>query len=280
MRPRAITVSDEEVYVVDTTGRVQVFSFEGEYRRGWSMPSAENGTPTAVHVSPQGTVIIPDTHYSCIREYSRAGELLRSWGSYGTGEDEFIYPTGVALADDGSYYFSEYGMSAERVHVFSAGRSFLRQWGSHGEDRGQLSRAMAIALDREGILHVVDTSNHRVQSFSRDGTLLRIIGSPGTGSGALKFPYDIALAPDGSMLLAEYGLHRISRFDASGKFIAAYGSPGREPGCFNGPRGIAASKSGEIFVADTVNHRVQRFSLDRWRESSVSNAGGSVQVRA
>jgi len=260
--PRAIGVRADEVYVIDMTGRVQVFGVDGSFRRSWSTPASEKGTPTAIAFHGEDRVVVPDTHYSRILEYTPDGHLLDQWGSYGTGPDQFIYPTGIAWTSDGAQYISEYGMGAERVHVFDADREFLRQWGEHGEDEGQLNRAMAVAVDGEDTVYVVDSANHRVQCFDRAGTLLHVIGRVGTGPGELKFPYDLALGPDGSVFVCEYGNHRISRFSRSGEFIACYGRPGREPGEFNGPRGVAVSNDGFVFVADTDNHRVQQFEVE------------------
>ena len=258
LRPRAIGLHDGKVYVIDTTGRVQVFSESGEFLAMWSTPDAKTGTPTAIGFR-DGRVIIPDTHYSRILEYSPEGKLLEQWGSYGSGPDQFIYPTGVAFGPGGSYYFSEYGENAERVHVFDATRKFARQWGEHGDQPGQFNRAMAIATNTvNGLVYVSDTANHRVQCFTPEGTLVRIIGEPGTGPGQLKFPYAMALGPDGTCYACEYGNHRVSRFDLEGKLISTFGGPGRGLGEFNDPRGVAIAADGTVYVADTENHRIQR----------------------
>ena len=261
-RPRAVCATADEVFVIDTTGRVQVFTHTGEHLRTWRLPEHTNGTPTAIRHTDDGRIVIPDTHYSRILEYSPAGELLRQWGTYGTGPEEFIYPTGIAQGPDGAYYISEYGMGAERVHVFDADRRFLRQWGDHGNDPGQFSRAMAIEVDPTGVVYVCDTANHRVQRFTGEGVLIDSIGVPGTEPGAIKFAYDIALAPDGSLICCEYGNNRVSRFDHSGTFLGCFGRPGRDFGEFNGPRGVAVSPDGHVFIADTDNHRIQRLQLE------------------
>lgn len=261
LQPRAIGARDGEVYVIDKTGRVQVFTFDGAFKRMWKTPDAANGTPTAVSFARDGRVLIADTHYSQILEYTPGGELLREWGRYGPGPNEFIYPTDIAEGPDGGYFISEYGEDAERVHVFDADRRFVRQWGTHGTGPGEFSRAMAIEIDAAGRIFVADTANHRIQMFSIEGELLGIIGEAGLGEGQLKFPFDIALAPGGVLLACEYGAHRVSLYDVQGRFITCFGGPGRAPGQFNGPRGVAASPSGDVFVADTDNHRIQRFDL-------------------
>lgn len=259
LRPRAVAAKAGEIYVIDTTGRIQIFGEDGVYRRGWDIPNPDNGTPTAISFHQDGRILIPDTHNSRVLEYSPEGELLHQWGSFGNGSDQFIYPTGLAMGPDGEFFLSEYGDGAERVHVFDANRKFLRQWGSHGEEAGQFNRAMAIGITKASEIVVADTANHRVQCFSLEGQWIRTISGPGTAPGQLKFPHDLAVGPDDSIYLAEYGAHRISRFSASGEFLHAYGSAGRQPGQFNGPRGVVVSDSNRIYVADTDNHRIQAF---------------------
>lgn len=259
LRPRAIGVCEGEVYVIDTTGRVQVFTESGEFLRHWVIPDTTNGTPTAIAFHENGRVLIPDTHSSRILEYTKDGDLLTQWGSYGTGTDQFIYPTGVALGPNGEYFLSEYGVGAERIHVFDAERKFLRQWGNHGEANGDFNRAMAIGLNSQNEVLVADTANHRVQCFDGDGQWLRNIGAAGTEQGQLKFPHDLSVGPDDSVYLAEYGSHRISRFDANGALIEILGGPGRGTGQLNAPRGVTVSANHRVYVADTDNHRIQFF---------------------
>ena len=260
--PRAIGVRKDEVFVIDTTGRVQVFDADGAHLRGWATPSNENGTPTAVAFAPDGDVLVPDTHYSRILKYTADGELVSQWGSYGKGPDEFIYPTDVCTDEVGTYYVSEYGLDADRIHVFDKERRFAAEWGATGEAPGLMRRCMAIELGVDGLLYTADTANHRIQCFDRSGTLIRVMGEAGTQEGQLKYPYDLSCALDGSLVVSEYGNHRLSRFRADGGFVGCLGRPGRALGCFNGPRGVAVSREGMVFVADTDNHRVQRFSIE------------------
>ncbi len=253
--------TDTELYVIDTTGRVQVFTHGGKRLRGWHMPEAQNGTPTGITFANDGRVIVPDTHYSRVMEFTPRGELLTQWGEYGTGDAQFVYVTDVALGPNGEYFCAEYGVDAERMHVFDAQRKFLRQWGTHGDRPGEFSRAMSLTIVRDR-LYVADTANHRIQCFTLDGKLTHSIGGLGAGPGNLKFPHDIARAPDDTLVICEYGNNRLSRFARDGKFIATLGGPGRGYGEFNAPRGLTVSPQGTVFVADTDNDRVQRFRLE------------------
>lgn len=254
LHPRAIGIHDGEIYVIDKTGRIQVFTTTGELRRIWSTPRSDNGTPTAIAFH-DGQVIIPDTHYSRILAYTPDGELLDQWGSYGNGPDRFIYPTGLRRDQEGTFFISEYGGGAERIHVFDAEHRFLRQWGALGPEPGNFSRAMALDLGPDEHVYVADTANHRVQVFSKTGDVIAVHQE--SGDHALKYPHDLAVAADGSIYVAEYGNNRITRIAPDGTFHPL-GAPGRGPGSFNAPRGVAVDE-GLVAVADTDNHRVQVF---------------------
>ncbi|MBI4559612.1 MAG: twin-arginine translocation signal domain-containing protein [Candidatus Hydrogenedentes bacterium] len=261
-RPRGIGVKEREVFVIDRTGRIQVFTEDGAFLRSWSTPASDNGTPTSISFDRSGNVLVPDTHYSHILEYSPQGEMLRHWGAYGTGPEQFIYPTSIVQVPDGTYYISEYGLEAERVHVFDTERRFARQWGEQGAGPGHFSRAMAIDF-RDDKVYVADTGNHRIQYFDLQGEFRGIIGGAGTDPGRLSYPYDMCVGPQGYVFACEYGNNRVSIFAADGTIVACFGRAGRKPGEFGGPRGIAVSDRGSVFVADTENDRVQRFELER-----------------
>ena len=266
LRPRALGVHGEHIYVIDTTGRVQAFDRNAQVVAAWSMPESGNGTPTAIAFH-EDRVIIPDTHYSRIIEYAHAGDEIRRWGSYGSEPGKFIYPTGIMRAPEGLWFLPEYGQDADRVQVFDDNRQYVRHWGALGDEPGTFNRAMGIALgagtESAGYtVWVADTGNHRVQRFAPDGTVIGVVGGVGAGPGQLRYPHDIATAHDGTLFVAEYGNNRISRFDASGQFITCYGEAGRGPGQFNAPRGVAVSPWGELFVADTDNHRIQAFTVE------------------
>lgn len=260
VRPRAAGVFGGEVYIIDTTGRIQVFDGAGAFRRQWRTPDASNGTPTTVAFF-EGTVLVADTHYSAIREYTPEGDEICAWGTNGSEPGKFIYPTDVTRNPAGFYFVSEYGDQAERVQVFDADRRFVRAWGRHGEEPGAFNRAMSIAWCG-GEVYVGDTANHRIQVFTEQGELLRIVGEAGTLPGQLKYPYDFALAPDRTVVVVEYGNNRLSRFTPQGGLLGTFGKPGRGPGEFHGPRAVAVGPDSTVYVADTGNHRVQMIPLE------------------
>ena len=66
-------------------------------------------------------------------------------------------------------------MKNHRVQVFDSNDSFIRQWGSFGNGSGQFSEtAPGIALDinNNNNVYVIDKINARVQMFDNEGNYL------------------------------------------------------------------------------------------------------------
>jgi hypothetical protein len=67
----------------------------------------------------------------------------------------------LAFGPKGELYVIEYDNN--RVQKFTADGKVLGTWGGPGRAPGQLHNPWALAVDRKGRVHVVDSENHRVQ---------------------------------------------------------------------------------------------------------------------
>jgi DNA-binding beta-propeller fold protein YncE len=92
------------------------------------------------------------------------GFLIR-WGSPGTGDGQFIFPSGLATNAAGRVvYVADSGN--HRIQVFDAAGNFLRTFGGEGSGDGQFIAPFGVATDAAGrVVYVVDTFNHRIQKF-------------------------------------------------------------------------------------------------------------------
>lgn len=236
------------LYVVDKTARIQKFDADGAYLSGWSTPESEKGRPTGLLVDSKGELWVADTHYHRVLHYSADGALLSEFGTEGTGPGQFLYPTGLATAADGSIFVSEYGGN-DRIQVFTRDGRPVRSWGAYGTGPGQFARPQGLAISGDR-LYVADAANHRVQVFSLAGTLV-------TSWGDLKYPYSVSVDGEGNVLVAEYGRHRVSKFSPDGRPLAWAGGPGTGPAELNTPWSAVPISNGRIAVVDSGNHRVQ-----------------------
>ena len=266
-KPRAMTINEKDhIYIVDLTGRVQVFDPDGKFLRGWRTPAIEQGKPLGLAMGKDGGVIVSDTHYFRVLFYSRNGELDESRTIGGVNGDEpgqFQFVTDTIQAANGHYFVGHYGQS-DRIQEFDPAGKFIRGWGTQGSEPGQFSRPQTLLFDKDGLLWIADACNHRIQVFNVDGPqpkLERIWGSVGAAPGQLQYPYGMDFDFDGTLLIAEFGNHRVQRFSPDGKSLEVWGSAGKSPGQFTNPWALIVDSKRRLHVLDTMNHRVQRFQL-------------------
>lgn len=284
--PRCLDADDGSLWVIDKAARVQRLDPDGRCTASWVMPMHDRGKPTGLSIAPfdrAAALYVADTHNSRVVIYQippaefprdREPAVLGSFGTYGTGPGQFIYPTDIAVlpAADGvsaeRIYVSEYGGN-DRISAFSRDGTFLFSFGEFGEsadpDAIQFKRPQSIGIAGDELI-VVDSSNHRLGRFTLEGRLLSWMGQPerpGLEPGHFIYPYGLALPGDGTALVSEFGAGRVQHVDLRrGVPIAAYGRLGRGEGELANPWGVAIVGR-EVFVLDSGHDRVVSFAAPR-----------------
>ncbi len=267
MKPRAMVIDSQDlIYIVDMTGRIQVFDTEGKFQRSWNTPSIANGKPTGLGLDRDGNIMVADTHYYRILFYSPTGTLQEDktiGGTNGQAPGEFGFVTDAVQDSLGRFWVSEYG-EFDRVQLFDSNRNFLVQFGKHGSGPLEFNRPQSIAIDENNRLWIADACNHRIQVVSCDNNrpeLITVFGEQGDRPGQFHYPYGICFDHDGHLLICEFGNHRIQKLSRDGRPIAQYGSPGRDIGQLHQPWTALPDSRHRIHILDTMNHRVQRIHL-------------------
>jgi DNA-binding beta-propeller fold protein YncE len=274
VRPRAVAIdSQDRLYIVDYTARIQVFDRDGHYLGPtWTTPDYRNGRPSGLSIDRDGNLLVSDSHYHCLRVYSipdmKPGEAPRELrvlgGEAGTGPGQLGYVSDAVQDEDGYYYVAEFGEN-QRISKFDPDGHFVACWGAPGTGPGEFGRVRALTFrphDPDRLLYCADACNHRIQVFDRAGRLVKIWGEAGTAPGQLSYPYDLAFSPAGDVLyVIEYGNHRVQKFTPDGESLGCWGGPGREPGQLHSPWALAVDSRGRVHVIDSENHRVQRIDF-------------------
>jgi iron(III) transport system ATP-binding protein len=251
--PRSVAVGPgDEVYVLDTVGRVLVYTAEGQLARQWRMPDAKVGRPEGLCILTNGEVVVCDTHYHQVVVFDQTGAVRRAFGRQGTGPGEFIYPVAVTVDSTGDLYVAEYG-SNDRIQKFHPDGTHILTFGGFGAKSGEFQRPSGIVW-RDDKIYAVDAFNNRLQVFSDTGRFLQVLDGPPPLD--LRLPYDLKLGPDGTLYVVEYGAGRVSRISVDGRLLGRYGSTGTGHGQFVTPWGLAVDSRGRIRVADTGNRRL------------------------
>ena len=188
------------------------------------------------------------------------GEYLGTFGRFGTGEGQFIWPTAIAIDSRGLFYISD--EETNLISVFDSSRKFLKRWGRPGAEPGELAGPSGLAFDADDNLYAVDHQNNRVQKFTSDGRFLLSFGSEGIGDGQFNMPWGVTVDARGDVYVADWRNDRIQRFSGDGEFLTKYGNPGDGDGELHRPSSVAVDGEGYVYVADWGNERVQVLDPD------------------
>jgi serine/threonine-protein kinase len=161
----------------------------------------------------------------------------------GTGEARFSgdggpateaglsYPTGIAVAPDGTLYIAD----TDNHRIRRVADGIMTTVAGTGEDAftsddviatdTALHGPQAVAVHPDGTLYIADTGNNRIRRVRTDGTITTVAGTgeesdhgddgPAIGAG-LTAPEGIAFAPDGTLYVADTGNDRVRRIAPNG----------------------------------------------------------------
>ncbi len=231
---------------------LHIFSLGGYLENG------EIGGLTYIAKDSVGNIYVSDVGTKRIQKFNSSGEFVMKFGSYGTGDGQFISNSGIAVDSLGNIYVSDVGTN--HIQKFNSSGQLLLKFGSSGSGDGQLKTAYFLAIDSEDNIYVSDSGNHRIQKFDSLGNYLSKFGVNGIGNGQFKTPLGIALNQSGEIFVSDSGNHRIQKFDSSGVYQSQFGSLGSGDGQLNYPYGIDLDSNGYIFVANYLNNRIEKFS--------------------
>jgi DNA-binding beta-propeller fold protein YncE len=125
-------------------------------------------------------------------------ELIREFASQGEEDGQLIWPTSIALDDNGNVYVSDEWLN--RISIFDKDGKYLSQWGKAGSGDGELNKPAGLDI-HNGVMFVTDSGNHRIQKFSLDGKYLGQCGSFGSGPGQFNPPGGFVWTAKGPYML-------------------------------------------------------------------------------
>ncbi len=163
--------------------------------------------PHGATVDPQGNLWVTDAQGNDeighqVFKFSPSGEILMTLGQKGvggSGPNLLHSPNDVVIdPNDGDIFVAEShrrGLNNRIVH-FTADGTYIKEWGSKGSSRGEMSEPHTIAMDSRGRLFVGDRENNRIQIFTQDGEFIDEWHQFGRPSGIFITPDDIIYVAD------------------------------------------------------------------------------------
>jgi NHL repeat-containing protein len=252
--PRGIAVYGNFVYVVETVNRrVQRFSLTGTgpailIDKGCN--AGQLDYPYDITTDASGNLYVTNVAQSCsggndsFRKYTSSGSLLLTVGSFGPGDGQFKFPTGIAVDATGNIFVCD--RDNNRVQKFNASGIFVAKVGgtASGAGNGQFNKPTAVSTDPSGNVYVVDAVNHRVQKFTNTLGYISQNATFVAPAGIEVDPIARHVLVSDDFKIKVLNLDLTSTGDACGGF-------GTGNDQFGAPRGIALTSDGiSVFIVD------------------------------
>ena len=147
------------------------------------------------------------------------------------GSNSFNHPQGI-LATTNAVFVADTGndrivkLGYRKNVIFTPEPSnvwemyFITEWGTSGSASNELSFPTDLTFGNDGLIYIVDSSNHCIKICDTDGNFKGAFGSQGAGSHQFEAPTGICTVPtNGNLMIADYGNDRVAEFTTSGEFV-------------------------------------------------------------
>jgi DNA-binding beta-propeller fold protein YncE len=225
--------------------------------------------PVDIWIQEDGSVWVVSAKLNRLLKYSREGQLLYHWGTY--GKTDGTWPGGLARPhqldrdQDGNVYIIE--RDAHRIVKLSPKLDkFLLQLGTtneRGNDATHFDLPSGIAVLKNGNIVVTDGyGNNRVVLFNKSGKFMRQVGKgaggpqdKGTGPGEWVLPHKLAVDAHETLYVIDRENHRVQVLDKNLRYLREIKNEGWNPWDI----GISCKgNDGFAFIADHTLERIHK----------------------
>lgn len=272
-RPSAVYADEYRVYVADiylnppTISSARIFVFDrtsatASVLKINSFSVRNEGkllAPSGIAVDQGMVIFVSDPQLGKVFGYDRNGAVLTIlgqslWGASRNGYGELTSPVAVAIDTKRSRI---YVADSRAVKAFNTSGAYLFQiQGGGGKD---FRSPVAVAVDKDGNVIVLDGIRRRVSIFDQEGGFISSFSMKTASSGRTIKPAGIAVDSDGHVYVTDTFNNCVFIFQKDGTLLSTWGKTGLLTGDFWTPAGIFIDERDFIYIADQTNGRVQTF---------------------
>jgi hypothetical protein len=147
----------------------------------FNLAPADLGLPGGIAFDSMDNVYIIDRGNSRIQKFDKNGNYLLQWGTYGTGDNQFMWPAAISIDRNDNVYVSDGPWercypNLPRVLKFTSQGVFLMKY-ERTYTPNPLYLPGGIDFDEAGFIYLVDS--HGIKKFNPDFTLIDSFGTCG-----------------------------------------------------------------------------------------------------
>ena len=187
--------------------------------------------PTDVGWDADGNIYVSDGYMnSRVAKMDPWGNWIKSWGSYGTGDDQLRLPHNLQVDRDGFVYVAD--RTNRRIQKYDSDGNFVK----------------TILLN-----------------VPYDKNMQPVLGNPRPNMPDNTAPWTLCVSGGETQYLFASDEHpgRIYKLSLDGEILGWLGGSSRAPGQFNWLHGISCRDENTLIVADMNNWRVQKLLLNQ-----------------
>ncbi len=193
----------------------------------------------------------------------------------------FNWPTGVAVARDGTVYVADFSNNAIRKIDPGGNVTTFAGSGRQGHKDGKGIDALFhgpdnMAIDPEGNLFVADADNFRIRKVTPDGTVTTVAGNGSLGYrdglahvAMFGYPTGIAVDIEGNLYVADRRTHTVRKITTEGMVmtiagngLAGYADGKGKASHLREPISVSVKSDGTVYVADSGNNVIREIAPD------------------
>ena len=211
-KPLCVAIHDDsgDIYVGCQDGNIYVFDKTGQPKNIIGRPNSSSWKPSSICIKGDEMYVL-DTQQREVHKLTLKGELLLTFGRYGSDRDEFRSPSAVIVDSSKRVIVSD--NYNDRIQIFDQNGSWISTINGKCEVSGDycFTHPKSLALDPQGNIHVAYQSD-TIKVFTIEGTYVRWYGHPD-----LYRPNQVAIDTSGYSLVCADGLLVI--FDPQGNHL-------------------------------------------------------------
>ncbi|XP_065186151.1 uncharacterized protein LOC135816975 [Sycon ciliatum] len=210
------------------------------------------------------------------RDYTQIRKSRYSFGSEGSGRDQFNCPSGLASNKAGDLIICD--ANNHRIKIHGVDGQFKQTIGREGTNCGEFNFPSAVHVTDDERVIIADENNHRLQITDKDFSEFSTIGRRGSGIGEFDFPTGVVQVNHSALgqclAVTDSWNHRVQVVPCSGETEYAFGTEGSGQGQFQYPSGITVYHN-RLLIADEDNHRIQVMTVDGEYITSFGSQGSA-----